>query len=95
MVSDEQKERLKKAYDDFHHKASLDQRKQVRSMMHKAHQQTHDMCAGVEGSASADQGVDFAIGKIIKEKMAEALEDGMESKDWSAIHEITRKRAGL
>jgi len=46
-------------------------------------------------AASESQGVDFAIAKIIKGKMDEAIDSGMEDMDWSAIHEVTRERAGM
>jgi hypothetical protein len=45
--------------------------------------------------ASESHGVDFAIAGIIKDKMDDAIDSGMEKMDWSAIHEITRSRAGL
>jgi 3-hydroxyisobutyrate dehydrogenase-like beta-hydroxyacid dehydrogenase len=45
--------------------------------------------------ASSGLGVDFAIGKIIKEKMETAIADGMGEQDWSSIYEITRKNSGL
>jgi len=40
-------------------------------------------------------GTTFDIGEIIKGKMEEALDKGMQDKDWSAIYEISRSRAGL
>ncbi|BFM18173.1 NAD(P)-dependent oxidoreductase [Maricurvus nonylphenolicus] len=40
-------------------------------------------------------GATFDIGEIIKGKMDEALENGMQDKDWSAIYEISRARADL
>lgn len=40
-------------------------------------------------------GAHFDIGEIIKGKMNEALENGMQDKDWSAIYEISRSRADL
>jgi 3-hydroxyisobutyrate dehydrogenase-like beta-hydroxyacid dehydrogenase len=40
-------------------------------------------------------GATFDIGEIIKGKMNEALENGMQDKDWSAIYEISRSRANL
>lgn len=45
--------------------------------------------------ASGSLGVDFAIGKIIKQKMETAIANGMGEQDWSSIYEITRKNAGL
>lgn len=50
---------------------------------------------GLMLAASESQGVDFAIAKIIKGKMDEAIDSGMEDMDWSAIHEVTRERAGM
>lgn len=38
-------------------------------------------------------GAHFDIGEIIKDKMNEALDNGMQDKDWSAIYEISRSRA--
>ena len=45
--------------------------------------------------ASSGLGVDFAIGKIIKQKMETAIANGMGEQDWSSIYEITRKNSGL
>jgi 3-hydroxyisobutyrate dehydrogenase-like beta-hydroxyacid dehydrogenase len=45
--------------------------------------------------ASGTLGVDFAIGKIIKQKMEVAVANGMGEQDWSSIYEITRKNSGL
>jgi len=50
---------------------------------------------GLMLAASESQGVDFAIARIIKSKMDEAIDSGMEALDWSAIHEVTRERAGM
>lgn len=46
-------------------------------------------------NAAASYGTSFDIGKLIEEKMQSAIRDGMENKDWSAIYEVSRKRAGL
>jgi hypothetical protein len=46
-------------------------------------------------AASESEGVDFAIARIIRDKMDDAIDSGMETMDWSAIHEITRERAGM
>ena len=46
-------------------------------------------------SAAASYGASFDIGKLIEEKMQSAVDDGMGDKDWSAIYEVSRKRAGL
>lgn len=40
-------------------------------------------------------GTTFDIGEVIKGKMEEALEKGMQDKDWSAIYEVSRQRANL
>lgn len=45
--------------------------------------------------AFTDVGVVPDIANILKNKFAIALDDHMEEKDWSAVTEITRKRAGL
>ena len=50
---------------------------------------------GLMLDASESQGVDFAIARIIRDKMDDAIDSGMETMDWSAIHEVTRERAGL
>jgi 3-hydroxyisobutyrate dehydrogenase-like beta-hydroxyacid dehydrogenase len=50
---------------------------------------------GLMLAAAESKGVDFAIAGIIKDKMDDAIDSGMEKMDWSAIHEITRSRAGL
>ncbi len=45
--------------------------------------------------AAKNLGTTFDIGEIIKGKMEEALDKGMEDKDWSAIYEVSRSRANL
>lgn len=50
---------------------------------------------GLMLAASESEGVDFAIARIIRDKMDDAIDSGMETMDWSAIHEITRERAGM
>jgi len=45
--------------------------------------------------AAREQGVDLDIAKAIEGKMIEAVNKGLGDKDWSAIYEITRSRAGL
>ncbi|NIB38696.1 NAD(P)-dependent oxidoreductase [Pseudomaricurvus alkylphenolicus] len=46
-------------------------------------------------NAAKSLGTSFDIGEIIKNKMEEALQKGMQDKDWSAIYEISRARANL
>lgn len=46
-------------------------------------------------SAANEEGVDLDIAKIIEGKMMEAINKGGAAKDWSAIYEVTRERAGL
>jgi len=45
--------------------------------------------------AARDNGVDLDIAKAIEGKMIEAVNRGLGDKDWSAIYEVTRDRAGL
>jgi len=45
--------------------------------------------------AAREQGIDLDIAKAIEGKMIEAVNKGLGNKDWSAIYEITRSRAGL
>ncbi len=45
--------------------------------------------------AARDKGVDLDFANAIEDKMKEAINKGMASKDWSAIYEITRDRAGM
>lgn len=45
--------------------------------------------------AAKGAGVDLDIARTIEGKMMEAVNRGMADKDWSAIYEITRMRAGL
>lgn len=45
--------------------------------------------------AAKDKGVDLDFAKIIEGKMMEAINKGMAGKDWSAIYEVTRDRAGM
>ena len=45
--------------------------------------------------AARDKGVDLDIAKAIEGKMIEAVNKGLGDKDWSAIYEVTRDRAGL
>lgn len=45
--------------------------------------------------ASTDKQVTWNYATIIKDKFLEAFAYGMQNKDWSAIYEISRKRAGL
>ena len=45
--------------------------------------------------AAESFGAKFEIGSIIQKKMQTALDQGMASKDWSAIAEISRQQAGL
>lgn len=40
-------------------------------------------------------GTSFDIGEVIKGKMIEAIENGYQDLDWSAIYEVTRSRANL
>jgi len=40
-------------------------------------------------------GVPFEIGAIIRSKMEAGLANGMTDRDWSAIYDVTRRRAGL
>lgn len=40
-------------------------------------------------------GCPLELADVIEGKMREAIEQGMEGKDWSAIQEISRRRAGL
>ncbi|RLA46573.1 MAG: hypothetical protein DRR42_18315 [Gammaproteobacteria bacterium] len=46
-------------------------------------------------NAAESLGAKFEIGNIIEKKMLAAIDQGMESKDWSAIYEISRQQAGL
>jgi len=39
--------------------------------------------------------VSWNYAAVIKDKFLEAFAHGMQDKDWSAIYEVTRKRAGL
>lgn len=45
--------------------------------------------------AAESYGTSFDIGKVVEEKMQAAIDSGMENKDWSAIYEVSRKRAEL
>lgn len=46
--------------------------------------------------ATAEQaGAPLEIGEIVERKLQEALESGMQDRDWSAFSEITRQEAGL
>jgi len=40
-------------------------------------------------------GIPFEIGAIVRGKMEAGLADGMANRDWSAIYDVTRRRAGL
>lgn len=40
-------------------------------------------------------GVPFEIGKIIKTKLEAGIASGMSARDWSAIYDVTRHKAGL
>jgi 3-hydroxyisobutyrate dehydrogenase-like beta-hydroxyacid dehydrogenase len=44
---------------------------------------------------AAQRGVELDIGRIIAEKMAEAIKHGLHDADWTAFTEISRQRAGL
>jgi len=46
-------------------------------------------------AAAESLGSSFDIGKVIEEKMVAAITDGMEDKDWSAVYEVSRKRAQI
>jgi len=45
--------------------------------------------------ASTEKRVSWNYAAVIKDKFLEAFAHGMQDKDWSAIYEVTRKRAGL
>lgn len=44
---------------------------------------------------AAQQGFGLGIGSIVKQKMADAIQDGWKDADWSSFTTITRRRAGL
>lgn len=44
---------------------------------------------------AAQRGAELDIGKIIANKMADAIKQGMQDDDWTVFTEITRRRAGL
>jgi len=45
--------------------------------------------------AAKEKGVDLDFARVIEGKMIEAIDKGMAGKDWSAIYEVTRDRAGM
>lgn len=45
--------------------------------------------------AAENMGASFDIGKVIEGKMLQAIDQGMQDKDWSAIYEVSRSRANL
>lgn len=46
-------------------------------------------------AGAREAGVAFEVGKIVERKMLTAISTGLESADWSAICEVTRRESGL
>lgn len=46
-------------------------------------------------ASAGETGVAFEIGQIVERKMLTAISTGLESADWSAICEVTRRESGL
>ncbi len=50
---------------------------------------------GLVLSEARQAGCPVELAEVIESKMREAIEQGMAGMDWSAIQEISRRRAGL
>ena len=46
-------------------------------------------------STAAEAGTRLAFGEIAERNLSNAVDTGMGEQDWSAIHELARKEAGL
>jgi 3-hydroxyisobutyrate dehydrogenase-like beta-hydroxyacid dehydrogenase len=46
-------------------------------------------------STAAEAGTKLEFGEIAERNLSNAIDTGMGERDWSAIHELARKKAGL